>query len=359
MEDLHFDFGLTFVIAKPLGNCFKEDELGDDEVVGEEGVAEGLLWRALGIGSLEEAEVELRVFLAAEEGGEPRRRYGLREGHSHRPLDLKVPFPPMAPSLPPYLNYVHRPDFFIFGWGRLKSLTSPPPSNIRRTRSSIYGDLKIRTAAFPPLRATQRDLSCTWELTSTVKLMLSNYVQRFLSLPTRCTEWFLRVWIVGSACGSCTWQQTVSRHHSRPDISSLSELQVLSLVSNGFSGSFPWCYIKNMRGLQVQLVVGDSRSDSSPSFPEEISRPPRPRSALHVKLHYRRESCRLQDLGPTDPAAFLSLRDEEGRALLQILLHYRPSHHCWERSVVAVYSGSDSQLREAFCLLKVGRDGHE
>lgn len=49
-------------------------ELGDDEVVGKEGVAEGLLRIRVRVRALEELESEAGVLLEAEEGGEPEGR---------------------------------------------------------------------------------------------------------------------------------------------------------------------------------------------------------------------------------------------------------------------------------------------
>lgn len=51
-------------------------ELGDDEVVGNEGVAEGLLGIRVRVRVPEELESEGGVLLEAEEGGEPEGRDG-------------------------------------------------------------------------------------------------------------------------------------------------------------------------------------------------------------------------------------------------------------------------------------------
>ncbi|XP_010268649.1 PREDICTED: receptor-like protein kinase HAIKU2 [Nelumbo nucifera] len=53
-----------------------------------------------------------------------------------------------------------------------------------------------------------------------------------------------------------------------PDLSSLSELQVLSLNLSGFTGPFPWNSLKNLTNL-LFLSLGDNQFDPSP-FPVEV-----------------------------------------------------------------------------------------
>lgn len=76
-DDLvRYEAGFAAQLAEDLVHLvehFGAAELGDDNVVGEEGVAEGFggLGLGLGIWVLEELESEIWVLLAAEKGGEP------------------------------------------------------------------------------------------------------------------------------------------------------------------------------------------------------------------------------------------------------------------------------------------------
>ena len=82
--------GLVLELVEELfhvGEHLGAAELGDDEVVGEEGVAEGFV--DLGVGVEEEFKSEGGVLLGAEEGGEPEGRYWwLRSGHCEAKFSL-------------------------------------------------------------------------------------------------------------------------------------------------------------------------------------------------------------------------------------------------------------------------------